>query len=370
MYETTNSGLLSPKHKVMVIDDNTVNLQVARKALSGTYTVIPATSGETALILLEKVLPSLILLDIQMPEMNGFEAIRLLKRNKTTQNIPVIFLTAIDDNVKEMEGLQLGAVDYIKKPFSTPLLVQRVNLQIALVEQQKELKNYNDNLTNLVYEKTKTIEELHHAIIFALSDLIDNRDGLTGGHVKRTQEYLMILTSALMQSGEYVDELEGMDLDMWIESAQLHDIGKVGIPDDILKKPGGLTEEEFEVIKTHTTIGENALNRAMEQTSNRDFLQYAATVAASHHEWWDGTGYPYALKGLDIPLIGRLLAIVDVYDALVSDRPYKKAFSHEVAVEIIIEESGTHFDPVLIEIFKQCLSFFENVDKGTAMRGS
>ena len=353
MAEILNISTSSPKPQLMVVDDNVVNLQIVRKALSDTYNIIPVTSGEMALNLMKKKgCPSLILLDIDMPDMDGFETIRRLKSSETTKNIPVIFLTSINDRGSELEGLQLGAVDYITKPFSIPLLIQRVSLHLALIEQQRELQNYNDNLMEMVKEKTKTIEELQYSIMHALSDLIECRDGLTGGHVARTQKYLKVLTDGLILSGNYADDMKNIDLDLWVESAQLHDIGKVGIPDYILTKPGRLTNEEFEIIKTHPLVGEQALKGAMEMTSAKELLQHAATVAVSHHEKWDGTGYPYGLKGEEIPLIGRLMAIADVYDALVTERPYKKAFSHETAFRIIVEESGKHFDPTLVEIFE------------------
>ena len=356
----TQDAALKPKPQVMVVDDNVVNLQVARKALSDIYTIVPVTSGKMAISLLEKSLPSLILLDIDMPDMDGFETIRHIKGNPLTENIPVIFLTALTDSGSELEGLQLGAVDYITKPFSIPLLIQRVNLHIAMIKQQRELQNYNKNLTLMVREKTKTIEELQHAIIHALGDLIECRDGLTGGHVARTQQFMQALTDGLVSSGNYSDEIKDADLNIWVESAPLHDIGKVGIPDSILGKPGKLTENEFEVIKTHPLIGESALKGAMEMTSTKEFLSHAAIVAVSHHEKWDGTGYPYGLKGTEIPLIGRMMAIVDVYDALVSERPYKEAVTHEVAVEIIIGDAGKHFDPVLVEVFKTIAHHFKD----------
>ena len=349
------------KHQIMIIDDNVVNLQVARKALKDMYNVIPVTSGKKALSLLENSSPSLILLDIDMPEMNGFETIKLIKENENLQNVPVIFLTAMDKHESELEGLKLGAVDYITKPFSIPLLNQRIDIHIKLEAQQKELKNYNDNLMQMVDEKTKTIEELQHAIIYALSNLIECRDGLTGGHVLRTQKYLKILCDGLVESGDYLDEQEGYNISLLVESAQLHDIGKVGIPDEILKKPGKLTTEEFETIKTHPLVGESALKAAMELTSDKDFLRLAAVIAVTHHEKWDGSGYPYGLKGKNIPLIGRLMAIADVYDALVSERPYKKAFTHSKAYDIIVSEANKHFDPVLVKIFEKKAHLFSQI---------
>ena len=358
--EEAKNGLIKAKPKVMVVDDSVTNLTTAKMALSDVYSIIPVTSGKTALDILAKNIPSLILLDIEMPDMDGFETIRSIKGNENTKHIPVIFLTSKDDDGSELEGLRLGAVDYITKPFSIPLLIQRVDLHIALIEQKRELQNYNENLTQMVRDKTKTIEELQHAIIHALSDLIECRDGLTGGHVARTQKYLKVLVEGLVESDYYKYELSGVDIDILIESAQLHDIGKVGIPDDILKKPAKLSIEEFEVIKEHPLIGEKALKGAMDMTDAKDFLRHAAVVAISHHEKWDGTGYPYGLKGEEIPLIGRLMAIADVFDALVSERPYKKAFSHKTAVNIIIGESGNHFDPTLIDIFKKQSHLFEN----------
>ena len=347
------------KSKVMIVDDNVVNLSVAKKALSNVYSVIPVTSGEAAISLLEKTQPSLILLDIDMPEMDGYETIKRIKSNEETNYIPVIFLTAKDGDKDELKGLQHGAVDYITKPFSIPLLVQRVDLHIKLIEQKIELENYNENLAGMVQEKTKTIVELQHAIIHALSDLIECRDGLTGGHVARTQEYLKVMVDGLTESNIFPEEFEGVDMQLMIESAQLHDIGKVGIPDNILKKPGSLTEEEFAIIKQHPLIGAKALEGAMEMTSEKDFLRNAATIAVSHHEKWNGKGYPYGLKETEIPMIGRIMAIADVYDALVSERPYKKAFSHEKAVKIIVGDSGLHFDPMLIDVFKKQEHLFE-----------
>ena len=351
--------MIDGKYKIMIVDDNITNLLVAKKALEKIYNTIPVPSGKKALELLTKVTPALILLDIDMPEMDGFETLRNIKNNEKTKDIPVIFLTAKDDDGSELEGLKIGAVDYITKPFSIPLLVQRLELHISLVTQKKELQNYNKNLAKMVEEKTEIISELHHSIIHMLSDLIECRDGLTGGHVARTQKYLKVLVEGLLESNYYRDEIHGLDLDLLVESAQLHDIGKIGIPDSILKKPARLSMDEFEIIKTHPIIGEKAIRGAMDMTRSKEFLEYAAIVAISHHEKWDGSGYPYGLAYEGIPLIGRLMGIVDVYDALVSERPYKTAFSHEAAVEIIVNESGKHFDPKLIEIFIRQSEFFK-----------
>ena len=357
--EKTSS--VSDKKKIMIVDDNITNLTVAKKALEDLYSVIPVSSGKKALEFLSRTSPSLILLDIEMPEMDGFDTIQIIKADPDTRDIPVIFLTAKDDNGSELEGLKLGAVDYITKPFSIPLLLQRIELHVALVTQKQELANYNKNLSNMVKEQTEIISELQHAIIHTLAELVECRDGTTGGHIVRTRSYFEILLHALEKSGNYSDEIVNWDLDLLAESAQLHDIGKVAIADSILRKPGKLTDEEFNEIKSHPVVGENAIKSAMRMTKSKEFLSNAAVIAISHHEKWNGSGYPYGLSGEDIPLSGRLMAIADVYDALVSQRPYKAAFSHEEATQIIVGDANIHFDPTLIAAFLEVNDQFREV---------
>jgi len=344
---------INDKKKIMIVDDNITNLTVAKKALEDLYSVIPVSSGKKALEFLTRTYPSLILLDIEMPEMDGFDTIQIIKSNPDTRDIPVIFLTAKDDNGSELEGLKLGAVDYITKPFSIPLLLQRIELHIELVTQKQELANYNRNLSKMVKEQTEIISELQHAIIHTLAELVECRDGTTGGHIVRTRSYFEILLHALEDTGYYSEEIIKWDLDLIAESAQLHDIGKVAIADSILRKPGKLTDAEFSEIKSHPLVGENAIRSAMCMTKSKEFLSNAAVIAISHHEKWDGSGYPYGLAGEEIPLSGRLMAIADVYDALVSERPYKPAFTHEEATRIITGDANIHFDPILIEAFIQ-----------------
>jgi len=349
------------KKKIMIVDDNITNLTVAKKALEDLYSVIPVSSGKKALEFLSRTSPSLILLDIEMPDMDGFDTIHIIKANPDTRDIPVIFLTAKDDNGSELEGLKLGAVDYITKPFSIPLLLQRIELHIALVTQKQELANYNRNLSNMVKEQTEIISELQHAIIHTLAELVECRDGTTGGHIVRTRSYFEILLHALENSGSHSEEIIKWDLDLIAESAQLHDIGKVAIADSILRKPGKLTDEEFREIKSHPFVGENAIKSAMLMTKSKEFLSNAAVIAISHHEKWNGTGYPYGLSGENIPLSGRLMAIADVYDALVSQRPYKPAYTHEEAMRIITEDASIHFDPSLVEAFLRVSDQFREV---------
>ncbi len=348
--------------QVVVVDDNVANLNIARMALGDLYHVILIPSGEKALSLFERVVPDLLLLDVEMPGLNGFEVIKRIKSSPPPIcDIPVIFVTAKDDNNSEFAGLDLGAVDYITKPFSFPLLRKRVELHLALIDQRRELFHYSQNLEHMVDEKTRTITELQHTIVHVMSDMVERRDGSTGGHLIRTQGYVRVLLDNVLRAGLYADELHGIDPDLFVSASQLHDVGKVSIPDSILLKPGKLTPEEFDVMKQHTTLGENAILYAMGSVQEKRFLEIAAAFAGAHHERWDGTGYPRGLAGRDIPIAGRMMAIVDVYDALVSERPYKKAFSHEAAVGMILEGNGTHFDPLLIDVFQNIAEVFREI---------
>jgi putative two-component system response regulator len=227
-----------------------------------------------------------------------------------------------------------------------------------LEAQRTELKRFNENLQKLVAEKTGKVLELQSAILKTVADLVESRDNVTGGHVERTQHGLKVLIEGLEDLGLYREQMEGWDKDLMLQSSQLHDVGKIAIADSILNKPGRLTTEEFEEIKRHAALGVEIIERIESETRDSDFLKYAKVFAGTHQEKWDGSGYPNGLAGEDIPLQGRLMAIADVYDALVSDRPYKKAFSHEEAVQIILDGKGTHFDPVLVDVFEQVADQF------------
>jgi len=347
------------RYKIIIVDDNMANLVLGRNMLKTSYEVFPALSGAKLFEILEKVVPDLVLLDIEMPEMDGYEAIRKMKADPRFSDIPIIFLTAKSDVMSELEGLDLGAVDYIFKPFSGPLLLKRIANQILIVQQKKELlanqatlKDYADNLEIKVRGKTREVFNLQNAVLAAVTDLVEFRDKLTGGHVNRTRLYLQALTEQLMKEGLYKDEVSQWNMDFFLASAQLHDVGKIAISDLILNKPAKLTPEEFEIMKTHVLVGVDAIARIMTNTEEHAFLHHALLIAGTQHEKRDGTGYPMKIKGESIPLEGRLMAIADVYDALITSRPYKKAFTHEEAKKIITEGSGTHFDPALVEIFK------------------
>lgn len=344
------------RYSIMIIDDNVTNLTVAKQALANDYRVYPVISGEKALALLEKVHPDLILLDIQMPGLNGFDVLNIVKANDKMQDIPIIFLTSMDSQGNELEGLQLGAVDFITKPFSPPLLLQRIKIHI-------DLYNHTHHLERLVEEKTKVIKELQSAILHTITDLIERRDDSTGNHVARTQLFVKAMLETVVNEEFYQKEIKDIDINMAIEVTQLHDVGKIGIPDHILLKPGKLSDEEYEIMKQHVSIGEDAIRNAMNLTSEKKFLEYSEMVVTYHHEKWDGTGYPRGIKGSDIPLLGRIMAIADVYDALTSARVYKEPLSHDKAVEIIKDGAGVHFDPQLITIFLKIEPVFKEISQ-------
>lgn len=350
------------KQKIMVIDDNVTNLNIARKALEEEYEVVLLLSGEKALKILKKNKPDLILLDVEMPEMNGFEVIEKIKAlGAPYDEIPVIFVTAKDDTNSEFEGLDLGAVDYVIKPFSFPLLLKRVELHLKLRHQQEELQNYSLNLETMVEAKTETIQKLQYAIVHVLSDMVERRDGSTGGHLVRTTAYLKILLKKAKEMDVYPELLGDVSVELYASASQLHDVGKISIPDSILLKDDRLSPIEYEYMKTHTNIGEDALRYAMDSLEDPTFMEVAADFVGSHHEQWDGTGYPRGLQGENIPIAGRLMAIADVYDALISCRAYKDAYPHEKAVKIITEGAGTHFDPVLVQVFEEIHEQFHEV---------
>ena len=358
------------RHKIIFVDDNMANLAMGRNMLKTFYEVYPAPSAVKLFELLENILPGLILLDIEMPEMNGYEAIKKIKADPRFCDIPVIFLTAKNDESSELEGFNLGAMDYISKPFSGPLLLKRIANQLLIVQQKKELlashaaiKDYADNLEIKVQDKTKEVITLQTAVLNTVADLVEFRDKLTGGHVIRTQLYLKALIDGLLTERTYTNAIKKWDMDFFLPSAQLHDVGKIGISDTILNKPGKLTPEEFEIMKTHVTIGVDAIEKIMSNTKEHAFLNHALLFTGTHHEKWDGTGYPMGLKKDNIPLEGRLMAIADVYDALISIRPYKEAFNHKKACQIIEEGKGTYFDPALIEVFLKITGKFEKASK-------
>lgn len=346
---------------IMLVDDNMTSLTMGKNILQDQYQVYTIPSGEKLFELLNKISPDLILLDIEMPEMDGFEVIKKLKDDPKTACMPVIFLTSRNDSDNELEGLSLGAIDYISKPFSPPLLVRRIENHLLIESQKKALKQYNDNLQNMVNEKTLHIKELQYAVVSTVSEVVEFREKTIGGHIDRIQRYLRCLVAALIKKDVYQEEVGSWDLDALIPSAQLHDVGKVLVSEKILNKPGKLSADEFASVKKHAEMGVWIIDRIIQYTKEYDFLHHAKIFAGTHHEKWDGSGYPLGLEGETIPLQGRLLALVDVYDALIAERPYKQALGAPDAEKIILKERGAHFDPLLVDVFQEVAPQFANI---------
>jgi len=301
-----------------------------------------------------------------MPEMNGYEAIRKLKDSKTYSEIPVIFVTAMDGEGDELEGLSLGAIDYVTKPFSAPLLLKRIENHLDAIAKKRELQQFNEHLEDSIKVKTRQVSELQSAVLSTVANLVEFRDDVTGAHIERTQLYLEVLVKTMMREKVYARQTEGWDINYLIQSAKLHDVGKIGISDLILNKPGKLTPEEFEIMKTHPEIGVRTIKQIEENAPDHSFLKHACRIAGFHHEKWDGTGYPYGFKGEDIPLEGRLMAIADVYDAIISERPYKPAFPAREAERYIESQRGRHFDPLLVDVFTQVSDRFARIADASA----
>ena len=349
------------RKKVFLVDDNIANLAAGRKLLQPSYDVYPLASAEMLFKMLERTLPDLILLDIVMPDVDGYEAIRKLKANRRFADIPVIFLTSKRDEGSELQGFTLGAVDYVSKPFSAPLLKKRIEHQLLILQQKETIQRHADSLMELVQEKIQEVFGLQNAILNTVADLVEFRDNYTGGHTMRTQMYMEALLYKMLETGRYAASVADWNMDFILPSAQLHDVGKIAISDAILNKPGKLTAEEYEIMKTHVKIGADAVRRIMRSTPSHTFLRHALNLVEAHHEKWDGTGYPGGLEGESIPLEGRLMAVVDVYDALTSWRPYKQALPHRQAVQMIVADRGLHFDPALVDIFLEIEDKFEHI---------
>ncbi|NWG86022.1 MAG: two-component system response regulator [Hydrogenophilaceae bacterium] len=348
------------KNSILIVDDQAENIEIISALLGEQYRVLSAQSAEAALELITRGnLPDLVLLDVEMPGMDGYEACQRLKSMPGTSHIPVIFLTGRSSIEDETYGLKLGAVDYITKPISPPILEARLNTHLSLKDASDQLRNQNTLLEQRVAERTAELLKLAEDVILAqdttildLASLAETRDNETGNHILRTQNYVKALASHVKDQPRFRTQLPWEQINLLYKSAPLHDVGKVGIPDHILLKPGKLDPDEFETMKTHTTLGRDAILAAEAKLdSSTSFLRVAREIAYAHHEKWDGSGYPLGLSGDAIPLSARLMAVADVYDALISKRVYKPAFPHEKAVEIISESKGSHFDPDLADAF-------------------
>jgi putative two-component system response regulator len=342
-----------PAATVLVVDDTPDNLMLMTDLLKDRYRVKAANSGETALrVLQNNPLPDLILLDIMMPGLSGHDVARQLQQDPRTHQIPIIFLTALASMENEIQGLELGAVDYITKPISPPLVLARVQTQLKIKAAADFLRDQNDFLEQEVQRRTREVVAIQDVTIQAMASLAETRDNETGNHIRRTQHYVRLLAELLRDHPRFSQFLNDDSIRQLFRSAPLHDIGKIGIPDHILLKPGRFTPEEFEIMKTHTTLGRDAIQRAEDQLGlSVDFLRMAKEIAYSHQEKWDGSGYPQGLVGEEIPMSARLMAVADVYDALISRRVYKAGMPHEQAVEIIRQGRASHFDPDVCDVF-------------------
>lgn len=347
---------------VLVVDDSTSSIDIVRRSLEPFFTVKATENSEGALNIIKTDPPDLILLDVIMPGINGFELCKIIKSNPSTEDIPVIFMTSKADLTDEAEGLSLGAVDYIIKPISLPILVERVKNHIELKCARDYLNRQKEILEEKVLERTYHLEKLQDVVIVAMGALAETRDPETGNHIRRTQNYVRLLATELKESPGFSELLTPANITALCKSAPLHDIGKVGVSDSILLKPGRLSAEEFEEMKHHVTYGRDSIIAAEKSLiSDDNFLVFAKEIVYSHHEKWDGTGYPEGLTGEDIPVSGRLMAVADVYDALISRRVYKPPFSHEKAVEIIREGRGRHFDPAVVDAFLRKADEFNSI---------
>jgi putative two-component system response regulator len=351
----TNENALdfSARPTILVVDDTADNLSLMSELLKDIYKVKVANSGEKALKYVQgDHKPDLILLDIMMPGLSGYDVIRELKANPDTRSIPVIFLTAMSAAEDEKKGLEMGAADYVTKPISPPIVLARVKTQLENKAAADFLRDQNVYLETEVTKRTRELSAIQDVTILAMASLAETRDSDTGNHIRRTQYYVKALAEKLQTSPRFVQFLTNQTIDMLFKSAPLHDIGKVGIPDRILLKPGRFEPHEFEIMKTHTTLGRDAILHAEKQLGMQvEFLNLAKEIAYFHQEKWDGSGYPTGESGDDIPISARLMAVADVYDALISRRVYKEGMPHEKAVSIIKEGRGSHFDPDIVDAF-------------------
>ena len=355
-----SSQATASKPVILVIDDAPQNLALMDELLADFYTVKVAPNGPRGLKIAGQVPPpDLILLDVMMPEMDGYEVCRQLKESPATRDIPVIFLTAKTQLADEQQGFAVGAVDYIAKPISPPILSARVSTHLALRQAANFLRDQNAYLEQEVVNRTEEVRLVQEATILAMTSLAETRDNETGNHLLRTQRYVRTLAIGLREHPRFAAVLTDEFIELLFKSAPLHDIGKVGIPDRILLKPGRLDADEFAIMKTHTTMGWDAIERAKTRIGKPiRFLDVAGEIALSHQEKWDGSGYPQGLSGDTIPISARLMALADVYDALISRRVYKEPMPHAKAREIICAGRGQHFDPDIVDCFVACESEF------------
>ena len=355
--------------RIMIVDDTPANLNILSVILEGAgYEVLQFPRAALALNAAGIEPPDLFMLDIMMPEMNGFELCAKLKSMPGLSEIPVLFLSALSDVEDKVKAFTVGGVDYITKPFQEKEVLARVHTHLVIRQMHAELLAYNQQLESLVVERMKDVYDSQMATLAAISVLAEWRDEDTGVHIERTRQFCRVLAQDLAERTEYNSEINESFIDIIYHAAPLHDIGKIAIPDTILLKPGKLTPEEFECMKKHTLIGARTLETVQKTYRKNTFIDTGIKLAQSHHEKWDGSGYPDGLKGADIPLVGRIMAIADVYDALRAKRPYKEPMPHEAACALIRDGMGKHFDPDLVECFIRHESEFDEIFRNESQK--
>lgn len=348
--------------KILIVDDNETNLKVLNLILAkAEYDIHTTHSPESVIDRLEIFFPDLILLDINMPKISGYDLCKEIKSIDKFKDIPIIFISALTDSEDIVKGFKMGAVDYVIKPFKSEEIKARVSTHLEIKKLQEELRNQNAALEQRVKEQVEKITQTQMETIFSLAKLAQSRDDDTGQHLERVQNYCWHLAAELKKSSIYCEQVSDDFINNIKQASPLHDIGKVGISDTILLKPGKLTDEEFVIMKTHTILGYDTLKEVNDKFGQNAFIEMGMVIARSHHERYDGFGYPDKLSGNDIPLAARIMAIADVYDALRAKRVYKDAFSHEKSVSIILEGRGTQFDPVLVDAFERIAHKFDEI---------
>jgi len=354
------------KPTVLLLDTDTISRNDAEKILSSDYNVCSVSSAAMIYDMLASQFPALVLLEADMGDTNGFHILETLKdENSQFKNIPVVMIFAEPDTSAECRAIETGAEDYVFKPYVPTLLMKRVKTQVDAVyrsselEEQMVLQNYMGNLSEIAHHEIAIASDLRDRILRVVANLLESRDSVTGGHIERTQKGVAIMINPLTERGIYTDEMYGWIVSEVVRSSQLHDVGKIHVPDSILKIPRRLSDDEFSEMQLHTVYGAQVIEKMGEGIAEIEYLRHAKAFAESHHEKWDGSGYPHKLKGTEIPLQGRLLAFADVYDALVSERSYKRPFAHDEAVNIILAGKGTHFDPIMTDVFREVAWKFE-----------
>ena len=337
---------------ILVVDDDTSNLALAQKILGKEYRIAAANSGAVALRYLEKNCPDLILLDINMPEMDGFQVMEMVQQMERFSHVPVIFLTADNDPETETRCFATGAVDFVAKPFIPDVLMSRVKKTLELELYRANLEHMVEEQTRIITARTRRISQIQEQVIMGMATLIETRDNSTGKHVKNTMTYVKMIASELKIRNIYLDILTEDYIMNVYKAAPLHDVGKIKISDAILRKPGKLTEEEYNAMKLHTVYGREIINEIIGGVEDPAYVKVAEDIAMYHHERWDGTGYPIGLKGEDIPLCARIMALADVFDALYEERCYKEPIRPVYKIMQTLKEGrGTQFDPLITDVF-------------------